>query len=79
MTQSAPGTIAELGEEWARLKGVEKEYQVTVRVLAVLAERLLALTGGDVVTVTDRALAESPDLNAWRDTAITGVAIAVSR
>lgn len=58
---------------------MEREYRITVRVLAVAVERLLALTGGDLVEITDQALAGSPDLRAWREPAKSAVLIAVSR
>ncbi len=67
------------GTELARLTAVEREYHVTMRVLAVMAERLLALTGGEFVAISDDALADSPDLHAWRNNDTASVLIEVSR
>lgn len=54
-------------DELVRLRAVEREYRVTVNVLAVLAERLLAATHARRIEITDAAYADSPDLTAWRD------------
>lgn len=55
-----------------RLCDLEIEYDMTIRVLAVLVERVQDLTGGDQVDIADVAIADQPDLSAWRDAA-TGI------
>jgi hypothetical protein len=55
-------------DELHRLKSVEAEYRITVRVVAVLAELLLA--GNPYLSeirVNDAALYDSPEMVAWRD------------
>lgn len=47
--------------------GLQDEYDVTVRVLAVLVERLQHLTGSSEVQIADSAVADQPDLTAWRN------------
>lgn len=49
-----------------RLCDLEVEYDLTVRVLAVMVERVQQLTGADEVHVEPAALDEQPDLTAWR-------------
>lgn len=46
---------------------LKAEYDVTVRCLAVLVERLQQLTGSAEVQISDAAIADQPDLTAWRD------------
>lgn len=65
--------------EFARLRALEQEYRVTVKVLAIVVERLLDGSSGEHVVITDEALADTPDLVAWRDEARSQVVIAVAR
>lgn len=51
----------------ARLCDLEVEYDLTLRVLAVVAERLQDATDSREIQVSDEALADQPDLKAWRD------------
>lgn len=74
-----PQYTAEFVDELVRLKAVEREYIVTVRVLAVVVERLLVLTHGKSVSITDEALTACPDLEAYRDDPARAVVISVSR
>lgn len=50
-----------------RLCDLEVEYDMTVRVLAVLVEREQRLTRMGEIHVSDADLADQPDLTAWRD------------
>lgn len=50
---------------------------MTIRVLAVLVERLQRLTGCTEVQIFDTAIADQPDLSAWRDP--ESVSLAASR
>lgn len=63
--------------EVARLRQIDREYRVVILVVAILAERLLSVTGGDAVEIADSALHEAPDLRAWRDPDRGAVLIAV--
>lgn len=58
---------------------VRAELTTDQMVIAVLAERLLAATKGAAVTITDEALAQCPDLTAWRDSSLKQVVITVGR
>lgn len=65
-----------------RLKALEdrsREYSVTIKVLAVVAERLLAAIGGESLVITDEAYQKSPDLKAWRDVPKGQVVVTISR
>ncbi len=53
----------------ARLERIEREYLVTMRVLAVIVEQFLRLHAGEWVEISDALLADTPDLHAWRDSA----------
>lgn len=66
-------------DELARLRGVQREYSVTIRVLAVIVELLLLEVGGDTILITDETLDKSPDLRAWRVEEKEAVAITVER
>lgn len=66
-------------DELVRLRGVEREYRVTVNVLAVIAERLMAATHASRIEITDLAYADSPDLSAWRDEPNNMVVLTTSR
>lgn len=50
-----------------RLCDLEVEYDLTLRVLAVLVERVQDLTGGARIDIADAAIYDQPDLSAWRD------------
>jgi hypothetical protein len=69
----------DLTSELLRLKAVEREYFVTVRALAVSVERLLQITRGDTLEISDANLADAPDLQAWRNADRNSVEIKVSR
>jgi len=71
--------IEEFAAELAELRAFKAEYSVTVRVLAVVVEQLLAEVGGDTIEITDEALENSPDLKAWRIPDLSTVAITVER
>lgn len=66
-------------DELSRLQATAAEYRVTVRVLAIVVERLLVMTGGNSMSITDEALARCPDLRAWRDDPAKAVVVTVSR
>lgn len=56
-----------LAQNVARLCDLEVEYEMTIRVLAVLVERVQQLTGSGEVQISDQAVADQPDLTAWRN------------
>lgn len=58
---------------------LEAEYDVTVRVLAVLVERLQRLTGSHEIQISDAAVTDQPDLTAWRNEAEGSVSLRASR
>lgn len=55
------------------------EYRLTMRVLAIVAERLLTLTKGERVLIDESALRDSPDIVSWVDRAEGQIVIKVSR
>lgn len=65
--------------ELERLRNVEREYRVTVRVLAVVAERLLAVTKAQELEVGADAMLDTPDLDAYLDPGRGVIVIKVSR
>lgn len=71
--------IDDVDDELERLRAIKLEYSVTVRVLAVVVELLLAEVGGDTIEISDETLADSPDLRAWRVNERSTVAITVDR
>jgi hypothetical protein len=50
-----------------RLLDLEVEYDMTVRVLAVLVEQVQHLSRSDEIHISDETLLDQPDLTAWRD------------
>jgi hypothetical protein len=69
--------VRALADDLSRLRAIEREYRMTLRVLAVVVERLLG--EGEHVVITDEALADTPDLVAWRDEPRKQVVITVAR
>ena len=65
--------------ELARLRALESEYRVTLKVLALAVERLLAATGAERLEIDDQAMTDTPDLVAWREHDAARVVIAVAR
>lgn len=66
--------------EEQRIERVEAEYRMTLALLAVVCERLLAThTLATAVVVGDAAIANRPDMVAWRDEDARAIVIAVSR
>lgn len=63
-------------QQLTQLRG---EHATTVAVVAILTERLLDATGGQMITITDEALHRAPDLNASRNDARKAVLLRVSR
>lgn len=59
--------MASVGEsqEYQRLRN---EYHQTIRVLSVIVGQLLKHERGDTIEISDKALLEAPDIEAWRDT-----------
>jgi hypothetical protein len=55
------------------------EYDMTIRVLAVVVEQLLLLTGDDELQVTDQAVTDQPDLTAWRNESDHCISLRTSR
>ena len=53
--------------ELAALLRIKAEYEVTIRVVAILVERLLAEVGGDAIEISDANCDNPPDFKAWRD------------
>ena len=66
-------------DELDRLQAIATEYAVTIRVLAVVVELLLAEVGEDTIAISDETLERSPDIKAWRDTVRNQVVITVER
>lgn len=66
-------------DELDRLRATAREYAMTVRVLAIIVERLLVFTDGRALTITDEAITHPPDLRAWRDEPSHSVIITVNR
>jgi hypothetical protein len=58
---------------------MREEYHMTLRVLAVVCERLLSLTEAERVEIGDAAIRDSPDLIASRDTELGRIVIRVER
>lgn len=52
---------------YERLKAKEREYEVTIRVLAVVTARLLEYTRADGLVISDEQIAHHPEIKAWRD------------
>ena len=50
-----------------RLCDLEVEYDMTVRVLAVLVEMQQTSTRTTEIRIPDEAVGDQPDLTAWRD------------
>lgn len=73
------GTVTIPQVEHARLRNIEREYAVTVRVLAVVVERAIENANAHGLVVTDEALMNAPDLRAWREQEKYQVVIQVSR
>lgn len=61
------------------LEALRREYNTTVLVVSVLTERLLDATGAVMLTITDQALYDAPDLNAVRNVPRRAVLLRVSR
>lgn len=63
-----------------RVERVEAEYRMTLAALAVVCERLLASNGhATAVVIGDAAIANRPDMVAWRDEEARAIVITVSR
>lgn len=56
-----------LAKRLAYLVDLEVEYDMTIRLLAVLVERVQEITGADEIQVSDQTVADQPDLSAWRN------------
>lgn len=50
----------------ARLCDLEIEYDMTLRVLAVVVEQLQIVLGAAEIRLADKAITDQPDLTAWR-------------
>jgi len=72
-------TDQDLIDELAQARALRREYAVTVRALAVAVERLLQVTGGDSLEISDEAINAAPDLRAWRNKNRSSVEIQVTR
>jgi hypothetical protein len=49
------------------LLDLEVEYDMTVRVLAVVVEMVQQLSHATEIHISDSAVVDQPDLTAWRD------------
>jgi hypothetical protein len=78
-TVELPLEVQQANHRLAFLEATNKEYQVTIRVLAVVVERLLERVGGEVIVITDEMLENSPNLDAGREEELHQVWIKVSR
>ena len=59
---------------------LEEEYDMTIRVLAVLVERLQQLTGSAEVQIADRLVTgDLPDLTAWRNEDTATISLTTAR
>lgn len=65
--------------EAERAERVDTEYRLTLAALAVVCERLLAINHANAVVISDQAMANRPDLMAWRDNETRTTIITVSR
>lgn len=68
-----------LAQDVARLVNVEIEYDLTLRVLAVMVERVQELTGADEIQISDQAIYDRPDLSAWRNAAKRTICLKTAR
>lgn len=66
-------------DELDRLRIIEAEYSVTVKVLAVVVELFMAAAAGDSIEITDSAVHDAPELQAWRVKDHGSVVITVNR
>lgn len=62
-----------------RLERIEREYLLTIRVLAVVVEQFLRHNVGEWVEISDEILADTPDLHAWRDSRNHRIVITTER
>lgn len=62
--------------EYVRLRN---EYHVTLRVLAVVAERLLESGNLDMLVLSDEEVLNAPDLEAYRDDLHCQIGLRVTR
>lgn len=76
---SLPSIGEEDRRELERLREIDREYRVTLQVLAVLTERYLQASGQAAVIISDLDLADQPDLIAHRDDARRIVSLTVTR
>lgn len=58
---------------------IQREYHSLVRVLGVVIEQLLRITGETGVEISDGALDDAPDLDARRNDSDDGVHVSVQR
>lgn len=65
--------------EMASLQAIQREYAVTMRVLAVVVELLLGFTEGDSLAISDEVLVNGPDILAMRNADNNGVELSVFR
>lgn len=70
---------AEPVDEVTRLRAIDLEYRTTLRVLAVVIERLLAHEPGLTIAINEQALVDSPDLLATRDAAHRVILLSTAR
>lgn len=63
----------------ARLADLEVQYDTTIRVLAVLVERVQQLTGSAEIQISVAAIIDQPDLNAWRDASDSIISLTATR
>lgn len=53
--------------ELDRLRALEEEYRITMRVMAVLANYLLGDSPSETLVISDEALINCGSIHAWRD------------
>jgi hypothetical protein len=63
----------------SRLTDLEVEYDMTLRVVSVLVERLQKLTGTREVQIPDAEVMDQPDLMAWRTAGEKSISLTTSR
>lgn len=66
-------------EEERELDRIDREYRVTLQVLAVLTERYLQASGQAMVIISDTDLANQPDFIAHRDETRKLISLTVTR
>jgi hypothetical protein len=71
-------TIADDTDELVRLRALEREHRLALRVLAVAIEQLLRATDSEQIVISPAALSAARTLSAWRDKQSNGFVLTVA-